>query len=478
MGELSATADGRVSFVYDDEWREDARTFPLSLSMSKVVKRHGGGVVSNWLWNLLPENVQVIERIAQDTNHGWKRVSPRNPLALLSKVGEECAGAIQLLAPERLAAAVGSLKLLTEADVAVRLRELRQNRAASGRLPDDQGQFSLAGAQTKTALHRTMDGTWALPSGRIATTHIFKPPIPTLHGQVENEHLCLKLGAALGIPFSRSEVMRFGDERAIVVERYDRLRQPDGTVVRLHQEDMCQVLALSPNKKYQENGGPGLFDVLTKVLSSSGDPGADRDAFVRATAMNFIMLGTDAHAKNFSVLFGGGPVYRLAPIYDVNSYLPYADRPSAAKLSMSVDGNSYIGEIHPRHWEKQARACQLPTEVWIQAIRDMIVRAPDLASAIVRNCRAEGLEHDVMDKMVNKLAVRCTLLATAYGAEQLPGTDPASVDVASKPQQLQQAEGLGHFEGDADVGREQDGHADRVHRRPVRLGQRVKPPSA
>src|ERR1700744_58586 len=101
MGVIEASTDGRVSFAYDDGWRMDDATFPLSLSMPKVARRYGGGVVSNWLWNLLPENPLIIQHIADDTSHGWKRVSPRNPLALLAKVGEDCAGAIQLVLPER-----------------------------------------------------------------------------------------------------------------------------------------------------------------------------------------------------------------------------------------------------------------------------------------------------------------------------------------------------------------------------------------
>lgn len=425
MGVVETSPDGRVSFTYEEAWRTDPATFPLSLSMPKVAPRYGGGVVSNWLWNLLPENGPALQRIADDTNHGWPRVSARNPLALLAKIGEDCAGAVQLVRPERLGNMPrGEITWLDEAEIAVRLRELRENRAATGRQAEDKGQFSLAGAQTKTALHLAA-GRWGLPSGRIPTTHILKPPIPGLRGQVENEHFCLRLAAALGLPSVRTEVATFETERAIVVERYDRLHTRQGRVTRIHQEDMCQALRTAPSRKYQSEKGPGAYDIVTKVLATSADAEGDRAAFVGAMAMNYVIVGTDAHAKNFSIVFGRGGAFRLAPFYDVNSSLPYAARPDECQLSMSVDGRAVVGAIQPRHWGAQARACGLPEDTWVAAVRDMLARVPDLSSDALRACRAAGLGHEVLEDLSDALASRCHGLARMYGVEAVgAGYDP------------------------------------------------------
>ncbi|TFH19158.1 MAG: hypothetical protein E4H05_04875, partial [Acidimicrobiales bacterium] len=93
----------------------------------------------------------------------------------------------------------GNLEALTTSDIAQMLRDLRtdpytwqQPAGARG------GHFSLAGAQTKFALHRTADG-WARPSGRIPTTHIFKPAIPGIAHHDLNEHLCLQAAQRLGL---------------------------------------------------------------------------------------------------------------------------------------------------------------------------------------------------------------------------------------------------------------------------------------
>jgi len=84
------------------------------------------------------------------------QVSPRNVFRLIAHVGEDCAGAVQFVRPERLEAlqtdtASKEVKWLTEDDVAERLRALRADHSA-WRSAQDTGQFSLAGAQPKTAL--------------------------------------------------------------------------------------------------------------------------------------------------------------------------------------------------------------------------------------------------------------------------------------------------------------------------------------
>jgi len=88
----------------------------------------------------------------------------------------------------------------------------------------------------------------SLPTGRNATTHIVKPALPYLADQDVNEHLCLRAGRKLGLRVAHSEIMQFGNERAIVLRRYDRAQRPDGEVLRIHQEDFCQALGMPPSR--------------------------------------------------------------------------------------------------------------------------------------------------------------------------------------------------------------------------------------
>src|SRR6185312_1983162 len=188
---------GRLSFTYNEQWRSAADAYPLSLSMPLALAEHGNAKIDPYLWGLLPDNEIVLD--------GWARkyhVSARNAFALIASVGEDCAGAVQFVRPERvehmLAEAAPPIEWLNQAGVADRLRALREDHAA-WRIPRDAGQFSLAGAQPKTAL-LLENGRWGVPSGRIPTTHILKPPSGDFDGHVENEHFCMELARALGIP--------------------------------------------------------------------------------------------------------------------------------------------------------------------------------------------------------------------------------------------------------------------------------------
>lgn len=171
-GAVTSGEAGRFSFTYDEAWREDRRATPLSLSMPLARRDHGDAPVRAFLWGLLPDNEQVLARWAQDY-----QVSSRNPFALLRHVGEDCAGAAQFVRQERVEAIIAGeadVDWLTETQVAERLRILRRDPTAWH--ARNTGQFSLAGAQAKTALHRDpATGRWGEPHGSVPTTHILKP---------------------------------------------------------------------------------------------------------------------------------------------------------------------------------------------------------------------------------------------------------------------------------------------------------------
>ena len=412
MGETRRDRRGRLTFVYDDRWRSMDAAYPLSLSMPLVVAEHEHARIEPWLWGLLPDNEVILARWGQRFH-----VSPRNAFALLSAVGEDCAGAIQLVRPDRVDDVLQDenqqIEWLTEAEIAERLRILRQDQAA-WRMAHDAGQFSLAGAQPKTAL--LFDGQrWGVPSGPTPTTHILKPPIDRLDGHAENEHLCLALARTLGVPAARSEVRRFENESAIIVERYDRTRLP-GSIRRLHQEDMCQVLGLPPTKKYQNEGGPGCAELSEAIWTHSGEPGDDARTFARAIMLNWFIGGTDAHAKNFSMLIGPQGRSRLAPLYDVASILPYDADLRRLKMATKIGGKYLLEEVQSRHWVKFATEVRLPPADVIDMGKAMAEMLPAAFAQTVDDARANGLDHPILQIMTDILTARSVQCARVLEA--------------------------------------------------------------
>lgn len=402
VGEIRRDTRGRLSFEYDTAWRRDDAAYPLSLSMPLTAAEHGHDRIEPWLWGLLPDNESVLAR--------WARrfqVSARSAFSLLRATGEDCPGAVQFARPERATRLLASqsrvmpepreVVWLTNAEVEARLRILR-NDSSAWRLEEDVGQFSLAGAQSKTAL-LLEDGRWGVPRGTTPTTHILKPPIPGFPGHCENEHLCLAIAGALGIPVARSRVSRFGDETAVVVERYDRIAI-GGQLARLHQEDLCQALGRNPLNKYESEDGPGCRDIASAIRSHCSRPGEDLRTFVKAIALNWVVGGTDAHARNFSLLIGSGANARLAPLYDLASALPYPGRYAPRlRLAMKVGGEARLGYVRIRHWERFAAEVGRPSDEVLGICESVAAETPAHLGEIAAAARSEGLDHPVVERL-------------------------------------------------------------------------------
>jgi serine/threonine-protein kinase HipA len=286
--------------------------------------RYIGAPVINVFDNLLPDSDAIRKRVAERVGAGGT-----DAYSLLTALGHDCVGALQFLPdgvdPGRAGATDGNP--VTDDEVAAIINNLAA--APLGMGDDEDFRISIAGAQEKTALLRK-DKKWYKPAGTTATTHILKPQIGQLpngidlSGSVENEYLCLKLLAALGVSTAYTEIADFGGRRTLIIERFDRRRTTDGRLLRLPQEDICPSLSVPPTQKYQSNGGPGMRDI-TQLLKGSDTPEQDIATFMRACILFWMLGATDGHAKNFSIMLGPGGRFRLTPLYDVLSAQPSLD---------------------------------------------------------------------------------------------------------------------------------------------------------
>jgi len=421
IGSVVQDARGKFRFAYEQTYRQSPAAIPLSISMPLSVAEHEDKAIRPFLWGLLPDN--------DDTLNSWGRrfgVNPRNPFNLLGEVGEDLQGAIQIVPKDE----IGDLKKregttpLSREVLAKSFAELIRDPGAIQFAPGG-GQFSLAGAQRKKALY-LVNGKWYEPRGRTPSTHILKPPIVGLAGQVENEMLCVRLAPRVGLPAPKCWTETFGDISVVVIERYDRVRlkgrkilaidAAGGEVHRVHQEDSCQALKVDPRTKYQRDGGPGMKAIM-ELLSGSGKPGEDRDRFMRACAFNFVIRGTDAHAKNYGLLLSAGGRYRLAPLYDIASWLPYSKNHRDDRLAMSVDGYYHFDRILPRHWEDEAKKSGYDPHRAVAHVRDLIARVPEETKILLAECSSEGAATKELSDLADRIIGACGKLAKAYGAE-------------------------------------------------------------
>jgi serine/threonine-protein kinase HipA len=381
VGRLAYT-DDRLTFAYADEWRGDPDAFPLSLSMPLARPEYPDETIRPFIAGLLPDDAEVLRRWGQRF-----QVSPRNPFRLLAHVGEECAGAIQFVPSERASQWLGvsppdGIDWLKDGELTERIADLIKDRSVARRL-GDLGQFSLAGAQVKTALYRDPDsGRWGIPNGATPTSHILKPNRGDLEGIEINEHFCLRLAAGLGLKVAHSRTETIGKIPVLIVERYDRVRL-HGRLVRIHQEDACQALSRNPENKYQNEGGPAAAEIFALIREHSTQPIEDEGRFLDTAIFNYLIGGTDAHAKNFSLLIAGRGQVRLAPCYDLISILPYTRQPRKAKLAMKIGGEYLLWKIGRGHWEKAAAEWNLDPD----RVFDRIVQMTSALPEAVRKVR-------------------------------------------------------------------------------------------
>ncbi|MFB9998068.1 type II toxin-antitoxin system HipA family toxin [Providencia rustigianii] len=369
VGEFIRSSTGAHQFKYDSHWLETPGARPISLSMPLQHQEYKGDEVYNFFDNLLPDNIEIRNRVV--SRH---QADSNQPFDLLSKIGQDSVGALQLVPAEQTVSNVKQIeyKRLSTKKLEKILTGYRAN-IPLGMIDEvDDFRISIAGAQEKTAL-LNLDGHWYLPLNATPTTHIIKLPIGKIESHsysidlsesVENEYLCLLIAKEFGLDVPHSFILNIGEIKALVVERFDRKYSSDDTwIMRLPQEDFCQTLNVSPARKYQSHGGPGIQEIMDYLLGSINVE-KDRYQFMKSQVLFWLLAATDGHAKNFSLFIESEGRYRLTPFYDILSMYPsYGGRgihPRDAKLAMGLKGKKgikyEIEQIFPRHFFATAKA--------------------------------------------------------------------------------------------------------------------------
>lgn len=303
----------RLQFTEEalDLYGEGARVLSLALPVSRraIDDRSASFGVSAFLEGLLPEG-NLRRHVATEAG-----VPIVDKMALLARVGRECAGAVQFLSVGDVPLP-GRLRPLSTAEVDRLIADLPTYNLPEGSSP----QASLAGIQDKVLLTALADGVWGWPEDGAPSSHIIKPePLGrgALPHLVQAENWALGVAQRAGLNAAASHLASFDRRQAIVVERYD--RTADGQ--RIHQEDFCQALGLDPGAKYEstseaEMHGSRLSRLARLAAGRSRDPEQLRDDLLAAVTFNVVTGNGDAHSKNYSLLIGERGEVSLAPLYD------------------------------------------------------------------------------------------------------------------------------------------------------------------
>lgn len=361
---------GRLSLSYMEEAlaRFSLGTPLLSLRLPLSAQRFDHQTAHAFLDGLLPEDDQR-RTVAQDL-----RLLADNTFGLIRALGRECAGAVVIL-PEGEQPTTTPTTLTALPLKAADLERLVANLRSAPLGLGDGVRLSLAGVQEKLLLTRLPDGSWGRPVDGTPSTHILKPPLGRFERTVENELFCMRLAEHLRLPTAHVETMTIAGRPMLLVERYDRVVHPDGTVERIHQEDMCQALGFPPSRKYEEDRGPSLRQIARLLGDVSGREAVEM--LLRATALNVIVGNGDAHAKNFSLLHDPAGAIRLAPLYDLMSSRIYGD----PRFAMKIDGESRMDRVTADQLFDEAAGWGIRRADAREVVRELLDRIPSAVEA-------------------------------------------------------------------------------------------------
>ena len=340
----------------------------LSLALPLTPQPYTPGVAGPFLDGLLPEG-DARRTIADDLN-----VKASDTYGLIRALGRDCAGALVIQPSDEPAPPPPSTitaEPLTDDEIAELVANLRSAPLGVG----GRVRVSLAGVQEKLLLTKMPDGGWGRPVDGTPSTHILKPSITRYPHTVPNEVFAMRVAKYFGLSVANVETVSVNGRDLIVVERFDRIVHPDGTVERLHQEDFCQATGMPPSKKYQEDGGPSLKQIA-RILRENGTSESP-EALLRAVVLNVLVGNGDAHAKNFSILHHPVGTLRLTPIYDVMSTLQYGDD----RLAMYIDNVHRTNRVTGDRIVNEAVSWGIPRSRAIAIVADMIERAPSAIDA-------------------------------------------------------------------------------------------------
>lgn len=398
-------AEGRLGFTYSAPWRQSVHARSLSHSLPLRAEPFDDKAARPFFAGLLPEG-NMRKLVAQAL-----QVSRQNDFALLDGIGGECAGAVMLLEPGHWPQEVPAgqaIRWLDDGELLALLDELPGRPMLAGR---EGLRLSLAGAQDKLPVVFA-EGRIGLPLLNTPSSHILKPAIAAAEGSVFNEGFCLALAERMKLSAAKAAIRRVADRVYLLVERYDRQRQPDRSLQRLHQEDFCQALGVAPEYKYQNEGGPDLaqcFDLLRKATRPSA-PQVLR--LLDYVIFNALIGNHDAHAKNFSLVYTSRGAL-LAPLYDALATAVYPRL--TEKMAMKIGSKYKFSDVQARHWEQFSKAAGLSPAQARRRILGLASQLPAQANAVHARFAADGLGDAVLQGIVELIEKRCELTVRRLG---------------------------------------------------------------
>jgi serine/threonine-protein kinase HipA len=389
VGHLSRYSDGRSIFVFDETYLLLGPERPvLSLSFTQpgdeeqtfenLQETYSRNIrLPPYFRNLLPERA-LREWMARRLG-----TTPNDEMALLEGLGRNLPGAV----------------IAEREETPTKLHERKARRAGDAEESKSQTLFSLGGAQLKLAMVK--QGTrfsTTRSSKKSSSEWIIKPPHPTFSRVPENEFWMLSFARAIGIDTPDAELvdlkeLDLGEYAGVLVARGERLayaikrfdREADGT--RIHTEDFAQVFGVDPEDEYSATNYDTVGNLIFEVFPN---PYEQITEYVRRLVFMILIGNSDAHLKNWSVIYRDGSTPQLSPAYDLVSTIQYV--PDNRTLALNIRREREFAGLSRDHFARMAKRIEVSPEFVLKVVDETVDRArdswPKIARQLSKNLKA------------------------------------------------------------------------------------------
>lgn len=318
VGEIEGKSSEDACFSYSKEYT--AGRIPRAISISLPIQDDPFSAKQTRLFfdGLLPEGF-MRKSIAANMHF-----DENDYLSILAELGKECLGAIRINETEE------EPESRYEPIASTQVEKLAKEGATKSTEIIMKTHLSLTGASGKVGLYYDdTDRQWYLPLGLAPSTHIVKQSHIRLDGIVTNEQVSMLAAGKCGIAIPESFIVNIGkgddSEVLFATKRYDRrIDETSGFIghlkrpFRIHQEDFAQAMGVAASEKYERNDQNYAEKMFELIRRHTQKPLEDQLALWNRIVFNFVLGNTDAHIKNFALLYDPHMEgISLAPAYDM-----------------------------------------------------------------------------------------------------------------------------------------------------------------
>lgn len=336
VGELTQDRHGLSRFAPDVDWQRGGQLPRLGLDFLRDLgPRSHASELPCWFENLLPERGSPLRRrlcAAYGLRDGQS-------FSLLRSVGDDLIGAVE----------VESLGDRDSEPPNAHDDEAGPTDGQSERLSALTGmqlKFSMSMVQDRLVLPaRRGDGQWIVKFHGDEYEELTEVEVATMTwarraGFSVPEHS--------GVPFDHLDGLPSGwvtsNSPVFAVRRFD--RRDDQSKV--HQEDLCQALDVRPSNKYGDQGPRVSYEGALRLVT---DVCGEADGREMARRIGFVIASgnTDAHLKNWTLVWGEKQRPSLSPCYDFVATISWEtlgwERTKGPELALKLGGTKLFRNI-------------------------------------------------------------------------------------------------------------------------------------